>query len=424
MKNIFYFFLFALIIGSCTSSQNISKSNLSELYRRGNRLIEPKYSIYHSSTDSSEVNFMINTKDLLYSKDGQSDEYIGKINISYTLFKAFESNEMVDSASTEIVDRTNKIKSKNIYGSLKIKVSYPNHYLLKVIATDVYRKQKVESYIEIDKGDRYNRQNFKVLSLENDLPIFKNYLENGETVKIVFNNLSNKKKIRKYFYKRNFDVAPPPFSVYNPKPFDYLTDSESIITLTPKNSFVFTPKERGFYHFSADTSSSAGLTLYQFAPGFPDINDVDELVSALRFITSKKEFKEMNASEDKKKVLDEFWLKAAHSKVRARELIRSYYNRVQNANYFFSSFKEGWKTDRGIIYIVFGPPSVVYKSSGAEAWVYGEQSNYLSVTFNFNKANNPFSNNDFQLSRSPIYKNQWYRNVDAWRQGRVSTLEY
>jgi hypothetical protein len=32
---------------------------------------------------------------------------------------------------------------------------------------------------------------------------------------------------------------------------------------------------------------------------------------------------------------------------------------------------------------------------------------------------NPFSDNDFKLQRSPGYKSNWYRAVDAWRSGRV-----
>ena len=39
---------------------------------------------------------------------------------------------------------------------------------------------------------------------------------------------------------------------------------------------------------------------------------------------------------------------------KAKSLIAIYYNRIQNANLHFTTFKEGWKTDRGMIYVVFG----------------------------------------------------------------------
>jgi hypothetical protein len=74
-----------------------------------------------------------------------------------------------------------------------------------------------------------------------------------------------------------------------------------------------------------------------------------------------------------------------------------------------------------MLYIVLGPPNLVYKSSNAESWIYGEENNLMSVTYSFLKIDNSFTENDFSLSRSPIYKNMWYRAVDTWRQGRVYT---
>ena len=39
---------------------------------------------------------------------------------------------------------------------------------------------------------------------------------------------------------------------------------------------------------------------------------------------------------------------------RAKELIKNYYGRLQHANLFFTSYLEGWKTDRGMIFMIFG----------------------------------------------------------------------
>jgi hypothetical protein len=42
-----------------------------------------------------------------------------------------------------------------------------------------------------------------------------------------------------------------------------------------------------------------------------------------------------------------------------------------------------------------------------------------SVVYLFSKVSNPFTDNDFELERSQIFKQFWYTSVDAWRQGRV-----
>jgi len=45
------------------------------------------------------------------------------------------------------------------------------------------------------------------------------------------------------------------------------------------------------------------------------------------------------------------------------------------ANYFFTSYKPGWMTDRGMIYIVLGPPVILHKGDDFEEWIYYNSSN-------------------------------------------------
>ena len=67
-----------------------------------------------------------------------------------------------------------------------------------------------------------------------------------------------------------------------------------------------------------------------------------------------------------------------------------------------------------MISIIYGAPNVVSKSNDMEVWVYGDESNVNSLSFVFNKMENPFSENDFKLQRSPAYRSSWYKAVDAW----------
>ncbi|RME17582.1 MAG: GWxTD domain-containing protein [Bacteroidetes bacterium] len=93
-----------------------------------------------------------------------------------------------------------------------------------------------------------------------------------------------------------------------------------------------------------------------------------------------------------------------------------------DANRLFTSYKYGWQTDRGMIYIVFGPPEDIQKTYLFEKWYYSlnGQRNALVFTFYRNK-NNPFTNSDFILERSDYYKDLWYFAVERIRQGRLST---
>jgi GWxTD domain-containing protein len=134
---------------------------------------------------------------------------------------------------------------------------------------------------------------------------------------------------------------------------------------------------------------------------------------------NKEEFESCKNANDKKAAIDNFWITIAGSKERARELLKRYYGRVKEANKYYSSYTQGWKTDRGIIFIVFGPPTSVYKNKNNETWVYGIESNPNSVHFNFIKTKNPFSDNDYILERSVYLKDPYYTAVDYWRQGRI-----
>jgi hypothetical protein len=85
---------------------------------------------------------------------------------------------------------------------------------------------------------------------------------------------------------------------------------------------------------------------------------------------------------------------------------------------------EGWQTDRGMIYIIFGSPGTIYRSDESESWIYGTPNSTLALNFFFVKVKNPFTENDFTLTRSPSYESNWYRAVEIWRQGRAYNSFY
>ena len=185
------------------------------------------------------------------------------------------------------------------------------------------------------------------------------------------------------------------------------------------NTLTYIIKDKGLYHFHALENNSAGPTLYNFQEHFPKVQSPENMIGPMRYISTKKEYALLTESENKKLAVDKHWINVAESNERARTLIRAYYTRVENANNYFTSYLEGWKTDRGLIYIIYGTPNVVYKNKDYENWIYGEENNMMSISFVFHKVENPVSNNDFSLSRSPVFKSSWFRAVDSWRNGRV-----
>ena len=243
---------------------------------------------------------------------------------------------------------------------------------------------------------------------------YNNWLSSDEEFKIVSNNNKIEKLFVRY-YDLFFPIATPPFSETTQKAFNFKADS--IFTVEIKNGQTQNLKflKKGIYHFQADTSSKEGFTVFRFDDDFPAVTTVNQVLQPLRYLTSKSEYDEINIAKNKKDAIDNFWIQTSGNADRAKQMIKLYYNRVKEANQFFSSYLEGWKTDRGIIYIIYGPPNIVYRDKYFEKWVYGEDRNMLSISFVFYKVENPFSDNDYNLKRSPLYKDGWYIAVDNWR---------
>jgi GWxTD domain-containing protein len=99
-------------------------------------------------------------------------------------------------------------------------------------------------------------------------------------------------------------------------------------------------------------------------PGIPaTVQSVDAAVDQLQYLTDDKNLDSLREAPDaaeKKARFLRFWARRDPSPGTLRnEAMEEYYNRVAYANKNFSHFIEGWRTDRGMVYIIFGPPSRV-----------------------------------------------------------------
>ena len=73
----------------------------------------------------------------------------------------------------------------------------------------------------------------------------------------------------------------------------------------------------------------------------------------------------------------DFWKKKDPTPGSERnEIFEEYYRRVNYANEAFSHYVEGWRTDRGMVFIILGPPNNVdrhpmdFDAKPYEVWQY------------------------------------------------------
>jgi GWxTD domain-containing protein len=150
---------------------------------------------------------------------------------------------------------------------------------------------------------------------------------------------------------------------------------------------------------------------------FPDLKTADDLIRPLIYLTTSAERKKLYDAPNPKQAVDEFWLDAARgSQPVARQLIRTYYGRVADANRLFSAHKAGWLTDRGLLYVVLGPPESVYRTATEERWTY-RGTERGTTTYTFRAKPSTFAPEHYELVRRPEFEQLWYAAVEQWRKG-------
>lgn len=214
------------------------------------------------------------------------------------------------------------------------------------------------------------------------------------------------------YYNDNFPASSPAFSEGQAK-VSRSMNVDSVFVLTPESKFKMDKK--GLYLFQKDTMDVKGFAL-RAEKDYPRYAMIQNLAPPMIYICTKQEYDKLEAAHGDKKMFDRTILSIAGDTDRARAIIRNYFRRVELANKFFTSFKEGWKTDRGMIYIVFGEPDEVYRFGDREVWTYDHSSH--NVTFNFSKAGNIFAPDNYVLIRDKKYQTLWYEVVDLWRKAR------
>jgi GWxTD domain-containing protein len=145
-----------------------------------------------------------------------------------------------------------------------------------------------------------------------------------------------------------------------------------------------------FYSRPAGTDPSGGsvsaVTMRTFTvrwSGMPvEVEDIDLAIDQMQYVLDEDAIDEMKEQEPalKREMWLAFWKKRDPTpESEKNELMEEYYSRVTFANRQFTHYTDGWKSDRGMVYIIFGPPSNIERrpfennSKPYEVWTYYEQ---------------------------------------------------
>ncbi|MCF6366225.1 MAG: GWxTD domain-containing protein [Bacteroidales bacterium] len=385
-------------------------------YNPASYVLHPQFKVFHETDSYSKLYIKLFTKELRFSSTNEQRINQATVKVKYKIIPSVRSKTILDSAQTSI--KIKKVKNQtSVISFFKIKNINAEQYIIEIKLVDLYGNKKSLSYITINKSDDGNEQYYLSLKAKNQKPIFTEYFKSSDTLHIKSKN-TNIKQMSVVYYKTRFKNAEKPFVITEPAALNSNPDSSWNIPVKTWKA-EFTGKKTGIYIIRADTAKIKGMLKVQFETEYPIISKSIKMLDALQYLLTEEEFEKMQNSDNKKLSIDNFWIKTTGSKERARELIKIWYNRATYSNYYFTSYKEGRKTDRGMIYMLFGPPDDIQYFDDAEKWIYIDTKEDTKLNFVFVKQINSISNNDYTLIRESKYQVYWNKAVKYWRAGKV-----
>lgn len=155
-----------------------------------------------------------------------------------------------------------------------------------------------------------------------------------------------------------------------------------------------------------------------------------ELARPLAYLMENKNYNQLMSIEDPdslKAAIDQFWLSNIPDKQKASDVIEKYYQRVETSNKMFTNFKKGWKTDPGMIYILFGSPLFVDYHVKRMIWFYSYDRTNERKRFTFDQPtmnNRGFPFEHYILQRGFGYNSIEYQQVRLWRSGEILSTPF
>ncbi len=427
-RGIISFIAAALVAGlaGCRTSKEAQVSEpqrqLASLYNPSRLSLHPDFSIYHESNHYSVLFIRAYPAELRFSEANEDAEYRAMMTLRYQLMHLDDpqsEGEVIDSASVTYKLEAEDENRPAFFASLNIPVEQGKHYLLKLETEDLNRGSRGLKYLYVDKSSPWGGQNFKVVSNFSGYPKFMRFFLPGEQFNVEYRDPSVDSVYLSYF-RMTSELPRPPITASADYTMNYTPDTSYLAALD--DTSLYNLDREGMYLMRVDERFDEGLTMFNFGESFPEVKSPEELLEPLFYLATLAEYRDLRREPNKKLAVDNFWLGLGNNLDRSRELIRIYYNRVIYSNLYFTTNKEGWKTDRGMIFILFGPPSRIQMTGTGERWYYFARRRGRSVEFRFDRRTDTFSNQQMVWVQTTDSRMFWNEAVRVWRSGKVYSM--
>lgn len=342
-----------------------------------------------------DVYIQVPYKNIVFIKTGEG--FTAKYSVTASIFDSSKSlllQEKTWNETINVIDYNMATAKENYNLSKRSFELKPGKYLIRTAMQDLDSKKEATSEVPIVIKDFNKNMNLSdILLIAKDA----NQQESGSIVPNINRNIASyKDRVKIYFEIELKD------SLEKKVKIDYqVNDSENKVIHVEEedrnikpgdNQILYVmqefPFEMGNYLITVTLKDQEGNVLgtsnkpfYSHTKGLPFIiSDIDKAIQQCVYIATPSEMHYMEDGKDKTEKIKrflEFWKKKDPSpNNEENEIFDEYFRRVDYANEHFSSYTEGWHSDRGMVFIILGPPNNVdrhpfeYDSKPYEIWEY------------------------------------------------------
>lgn len=245
-------------------------------------------------------------------------------------------------------------------------------------------------------------------------PVLSGYVAQNTLLQLGRLQADSSLVVASFFSQKPAPALPPMATLQPTLPFK---KADTTLTLSARQPTLPTA-QAGMYALFEEGKPDRFSVLKITEGSFPKLTTIEQIIESSIYLFTQKEYKRLTTSAHPKKDYDAFWLENTGNPKKAARMISTYFTRVKQANSWFTSVKEGWKTDMGMIYIIFGAPDKVLMSDNGLSWRYEKTYELPTMVFDFYLQNEQLADYYYVLQRDSKHRSNWFRAIDLWRKGR------
>ncbi|HEY9117146.1 MAG TPA: GWxTD domain-containing protein, partial [Roseivirga sp.] len=255
---------------------------------------------------------------------------------------------------------------------------------------------------------------FLLYDVNKNIPYFSSYINKNEPIKLI-SPFNEELTYNISATEVNEMTALPPFDETGSIQADKIP-LDTVIQVSSNEIFNF--GQEGFYTISSPKYSDRPIKILVVDEYFPYFGNYEDLIQPLIYISTNEEFKEMSQAVEKRERFEEFVNNTVSANERiAKDFIKYYYGRIRKSARLFTEDRPGWKTDRGMIYQVYGDPLQVFRNDKTELWVFPtNEGGRIRFIFDIVQEDGITKH---KLIRGKRFRESWMQAVTQWRTGRI-----